>query len=404
MARFPLYAPQHRIQINGDDLPPAMNGSVVSISLTSGLEGADRVEIKFANLGLRWLDHPLLHTDNTLSLQLGYAPDPLEQVFAGEITGVGPTFPLNAIPEISVTAQDAMHRLMRNKKDESHRMSIPFVGNFPLPDIAIIPAVARDLRPEIDPVGGALSLLTMLASYLVAPEIAQEAVRIQEGVSDFEFLTKLAKDNGWDMTIDHAQQPFGLALRFKSLVEDFTPAMTLRYGATIKSFDPKLTNVGDVSGITARIWVDSLKTEFVLVLMWDFERSSFDFRLIAGGLDPISAILGPAAAGNTIDIKPSSFAMAVQQMFNELLPRLNKRHTGSASAVGDPHIRPGEIISIEGVGAQFGGLYRVTSATHQFDQSGYSTSFEVRKEAWFGALPLAAGAEGLTRALGQAFQ
>jgi len=41
---------------------------------------------------------------------------------------------------------------------------------------------------------------------------------------------------------------------------------------------------------------------------------------------------------------------------------------------------------VEGVGDQFGGKYRVTSATHTFGTSGYKTSFEARKEVWFDSL------------------
>jgi len=51
------------------------------------------------------------------------------------------------------------------------------------------------------------------------------------------------------------------------------------------------------------------------------------------------------------------------------------------------------VLQLEGVGEQFGGLYRVTSATHTIDSSGYRTNFEVRKEIWFSSIdPLAQGA------------
>jgi len=46
------------------------------------------------------------------------------------------------------------------------------------------------------------------------------------------------------------------------------------------------------------------------------------------------------------------------------------------------------VLQLEGLGQQFGGLYRVTSATHTIDGSGYRTSFEARKEIWFGSIPL----------------
>ena len=79
MARFPTYAPEFRVEIDGEADPAALRGWVSRISYTDGIEGADRVEVTIANEDLRWLDHPLLQVDNGFTLSLGYAPDPLER-------------------------------------------------------------------------------------------------------------------------------------------------------------------------------------------------------------------------------------------------------------------------------------------------------------------------------------
>jgi hypothetical protein len=57
--------------------------------------------------------------------------------------------------------------------------------------------------------------------------------------------------------------------------------------------------------------------------------------------------------------------------------------------IGDPNIRAGNVIRIEGAGEEFGGLYRATSVTHTIDSGGFRTQFEARKEIWFGSIPLA---------------
>jgi len=41
-----------------------LRASVMRISYTDGVEGADRVEVTLANEGLQWADHPLLQLDN----------------------------------------------------------------------------------------------------------------------------------------------------------------------------------------------------------------------------------------------------------------------------------------------------------------------------------------------------
>jgi len=109
MARFPRYAPEFTILLDGEPMPTAMRAAISSLQYQDGMEGADRVEVTLANPSLRWLDHPLLSVDRGFKLKIGYAPDPLEEVFVGEITGIEPTFPANGMPTIKIVAQDFLH-------------------------------------------------------------------------------------------------------------------------------------------------------------------------------------------------------------------------------------------------------------------------------------------------------
>jgi phage protein D len=397
MAKFPKYAPEFKIVLNGDPIPAALRGAIASISYQDGLEGADRVDVTFANQNLKWLDHPLLQVDNGFKLSIGYAPDPLEEVFVGEITGVEPSFPSGGMPTIKVTAQDFLQRLTHGKKDRAFRISIPSVGNFPVPDpaVAAIVSATNLLIPDLDPVGAALSTLMTLAAYITTPEGAQVPIRRQESQSDFDFLSGIAKENGWEMYIDHTAQPRGYRLKFKFLIQDYAPSLTLKWGATLMDFTPRLTTVGDLFGVTARVWVAPLKMEFVIVVGWDFDRAAFNLQIYPSLIGDIDEFLGPAAGGKTLSIKPTGFPTALQEILSELLPRLNNRLTGTGSSIGDPTIKAGVVINLEGLGEQFSGLYRITSATHTLDGSGYRTNFQVRKEVWFGSIPIPKGAPGV---------
>ncbi len=400
MAQFPRYAPEFRLRINDEPLPVALRAAVTSISYQDGLEGADRVEVTFANPNLRWLDHPILQVDNPFRLSIGYAPDPLEEVFVGEITGVEPSFPNGGMPTIRVTAQDFLHRLSQGTKDRGFRISIPTIGNFPLPDVAVASIVSATnlLIPNPDPVGAALSVLMTLATYVTAPSAAQRGVRRQESQSDFDFLTQIARHNGWEMFIDHTAEPHGYVLKFQFLVQDYAPSLTLRWGQSLMEFTPRLTTIGDIFAVTARVWVDTLKMEFVISVGWDFDRASFNLQIYP---DLVGDIPGLAEDQPTVSIKPTGFPSSLQQILSELLPRLNNRLTGSGSSIGDPRIKAGRVINFEGLGDQFSGLYRITSATHSLDGGGYRTNFQVRKEVWFGSIPLPKGPSGLVRVQGQ---
>lgn len=390
MAQYATYAPEFVVQLNGQPLPSALKGSISSVTYEDGMQGADRVEVTFANPSLRWLDHPLLTVDTPFSLSLGYAPDPLEEVFVGEITGVEPTFPSGGMPTIRVTAQDFLNRLTKGTKDRAFRVNIPTVGNFPLPDVVVASIVSATnlLIPEPDPLGGALSVLLTIASFVAFPQFAQVGVRRQEGQSDFDFLTTIAHDNGWEVFIDHTQSPKGRILKFQFLIQQYTPSLALTYGSSLMEFTPRLTTVGDLFGVAARVWVDSLQMEFVLVVSWDYDRATFNLTVYPSLIGEIDDVLGPEAEGKVLSIKPTGYAAAARGILTELLPRLNNRLTGSGSTIGDPRIKASRVIQLNGLGDEFSGLYRITSATHTLDASGYRTSFQVRKEVWFGSIPL----------------
>ncbi len=328
------------------------------------------------------MNHPLLAPDREFRLSIGYAPDPLEEVFVGEITGIEPTFPSSGMPTLRVAAQDYLNRLTKGAKDRAFRISIPTIGNFALPDpvVAALAAGIDGLVPALDPVGGALATILALGSFLAFPQFSQLGIRKQTSESDFSFLSKLSKDNGWEMYIDHTADPKGKVLRFQSLLGNFEPSLNLAWGSSLMDFTPRLTTIGDVFGVTSRVWVDSIKTEFVIAVSWDYDRAAVNLRVlpsVAGGID-IEDLLGSDAKGKTVEVKPTGFANAAYKMMAEWLPRLNNRLTGTGS----------KVIRLNGLGGTFSGLYRITSAAHTFDASGYKTTFNARKEVWFSGPPL----------------
>jgi hypothetical protein len=389
MPLYPTYVPEFRIRLDGQPLPTALKAAISSVTYEDGMKGADRVELTVANPSLRWLDHPLLSVDTPFSLSIGYAPDPLEEVFVGEITGVEPTFPSGGMPTIRITAQDFLNRLTHGTKDRAFKVNIPSVGNFPLPDAAVVSIVsAADLLiPEPDPIGGALSMLLTLASFQTFPEFVEKSVRRQEGETDFDFLSKIARENGWEVFIDHTQSPKGRILKFQFLIQQYTPSLALKWGASLMEFTPRLTTIGDLFGVSDRVWVDSLQMEFVIMVSWDYDRACFNLSIYPS-LGEVEAILPPAGKGKVKSKKSTGYAVAARNILSELLPRLNNRLTGSGACIGDPRIKASRVIRLDGLGAQFSGLYRITSATHTFDASGYRTNFQVRKEVWFGSIPL----------------
>jgi len=430
MSAEPSFAPEFAFTLNGRPAPAAMRASVTSVRLESGLEGADRLELALVNENLRWLDDPALQLDGGVRLDLGYAPDPLTRVFDGEIVALAPAFPAGGAPTLTVTAQDRLRRLQRGTKTRWFAVPVVRVGQFPMSDLTVASLVALEhgLVPAFEPVGASLAALLGGVEVVLAvrdPDAAQRIIRKQSAESDHDFLRRIAAENGWELTVDHTGPLGGSTLRFFSATNHLTPDVTLRWGASLLGFTPRISTVGQVLAVEARVWVPQIRTEFTVRVGWDWDRGSLEISVVPSfGAPAASATLPnpglsgtghglteraalrarrqterrdlrlqkPSGSGPSVTLldRPVTPATAPRVILGTLVPLLNRRLTATGSTIGDTRIRAGTVLQVEGVGRQFGGLYRVTQATHTVDSGGYRTSFEARKEIWFGSIPLPA--------------
>lgn len=386
-APAPRYVPDFRLRIDGEPIPSTLRASIASVTVQTGLEGADRLELTIVNEALRWLDHPLLRLDRVLAVSLGYLPEGLEQVFVGEVVTRTASFGSNGVPTLTVAAQARTRRMQQGEKVRWFAIPVSSVGNFALPDqaTASIVTLENGMVPVFEPVGAALAVLLGGAEALSAdgdPDAMQRAIRKQSGESDYDFLGRLSRENGWEMVVDHSGPLDGRRLRFMSPLDRLVPVATLRYGQSLVDFHPRLSTVGQIVSVTAIVWLSAIKTEFVVTVGWDWDRMALTID--------ISPEFSPAGRGPSqlLIEEPVTPFTAPRRIVSELIPRLNRRLTGSGSTIGDTRIAAGEVVRLEGLGAEFGGLYRVTSATHTIDAGGFRTSFEARKEIWFGSIPL----------------
>ncbi len=398
------FIPDFVIKINGQAISRSMRASVSSVHYQDGIEGADRVELALVNDNLRWFKEPSLKTNNSLSLSMGYVDD-MQDMFSGEITGIDATFPGSGVPSLTVVAHDPLNKMMHGN----------IQINWPsMPDPAIVATIAGKygLVPDADS-GGLLAALISIVEFIL------DGHERRQTVSDFEFLSQIAHEYGLDMYID----PFRPnTLLFSGLeLSSQQPVRKLVWGqdGSLIDFTPRLSTVGQVFGVGIRIYIQEIGTELVLAVGVDIGSGNLGVSimpivqtvsgLVTNFIDqaapdaaPIvdflsnftQSIIGQQLQQHGLDAGDSGSwimlddaadpAAAVKMVMAELTRRLNQRLTGSGSTVGDPHLRAGTDIEIEGLGEksqinEFNGKYRVTSASHTIDSGGYRTSFEARK-------------------------
>jgi phage protein D len=384
----PNYAPEIRLLLSGRPVPATMRASLTSVSATCGFGDADRLELTLANEALRWLDHDLLRLDTPVELWLGYSPEQPERVFAGEVVGSQADFPSSGIPTLGVSAQDRRTRLAAASPSRYFGVSIPHFGVAPIPDQIVASTVALEhgLLPTIDPLGSVLAAALGAAEAAASindPALRQRIVRKQAGTTSLDFLKQIAAENAWEIVIDHAASPGGVVLSLMSPAAHVAPDTTLRYGSSLLEFTPRFSIVGQVATVTARVWIPSIRLELTISVGYDWDRQSLDVEVSPG----FGMRGGDKAKEVMLVDEPLSPATAPRVVLGKLLPRLNRRLTATGSCAGNLGIRAGHVLRIEGVGETFGGLWRVTSVTQTVDAGGWRTSFEVRKEIWFGSIP-----------------
>ena len=390
MPGHPQYAPIYRLAVNGQEIPAALRSCVTSVRYEDGMQGADQVQISLANPDLRFLQQHirglaafalpsavslntfaraeavpagLFDLDNQVVLALGYAPDPPVEMFLGEITGVGASFPNGGMPTLTVTAHDFLQRTTRISVSR---------GFGPLPDAAIIAilSVENGLLPIIDPYMIPLDVLNTIGNFLFGTSTQQS------GQSDFELLSQIASRYDMDLYVDHH------TLYLSRFMKEFSPRMTLTYGKSLLDFSPRVSTVGRAVGVSMRIALREIRVDLILNVFWDFDRESIGITVLPAQ----AAVIAPAVSQPVQESKHKTIRNAIDVanqvvgLVHELRQKINNRLTGSGTAIGDPQIRAGAMLRLDGLGVDFSGDYRVTKATHTLDTNGYRTAFEVQRE------------------------
>ena len=273
MSAYPTYVPDFRLAINGSDMPAALKAHVTSVRYQDGLNAADRVEVGFANTNLRWLQEhirglgfsPLptgvtlgpigrfdvtaggaFDFDNKVELGMGYAPNPLEPMFLGSVTGVDVTFPNGGMPTMTLVAHDYLNRLAPGKYAR---------GFGPLADALVVMILSAEnlLIPMIDP-----TITTISAALTAINVIFKGTGTKQEGESDLDLLTRIAKEYDAEFWVD------GNTLYLSRFMKEYSPSVTLTWGSSLLDFSPRVTTIGQVAGVSMKFTLREIPLDFLV--------------------------------------------------------------------------------------------------------------------------------------------
>ena len=336
--------PLFKIEIEGQALDPVQMNFVRDIKITDWLRLPDVCTVsvgyprKDEGNPYQDLDNTKFQIGKSLVVKLGSVEETTtQQLFKGEIVTVEPDFQAGGVAMV-VRAYDRSHRMMRSRKQRTFL-------NQTISDI--VKKIGRESGISINAAssGGPLDFV------------------LQHNETDWEFVWRLAKRIGFELTVDDNRGSFKKPDASAEEVE-------LSYPDDLHTFRPRITAVQQVEKVNVRGFDFKAKQKVE-------KTANRAAQVTEAGIKRAEVV--QAFPGASLEIAGQSFTTQSEAttMAQSMLDQLANAYLAAEGACqGDPRIKAGAKLKITGVGSKFSGTYRVAKAVHAITGGGgYITTF-----------------------------
>lgn len=304
---------------------------------------------------------PVFEPGKKLSLAFGYSlTKNAEAIIEAEIVSVSASFPASGLPSVRIRAVDADWRALQKIQIDK-----TFDGT------------AKSIAEQLCTENNYLADFNEIAD----PGKPKEKFAVEGSL--FDALSNLAKEYKLNLAFLPKQEgATNKTVTFSKLaIGQDSPVVEFIWGRTLQSFTPVLSASAQVGEVVVRggdPMAKGDKQKIDVKKTWD-DVSWVKDPFGPGGLD----MLKKASIGKREIIKPDK-PMSKEEAELEALTRLEEMAstlvTANGSSIGLPQLRAGKTIGVYGIGVRFEGVYRLTQTTHTLGGSGYTTTFQARKE------------------------
>lgn len=205
------YEPIFIIEIEGEELPPAMVKNITNFSYEDHEDKLDELKFTIEDKSMEYIDHPLLQKECIVRVRWGYI-GAMSDIRVCVIKEIGYTFPENGAPKIEIRAFDQGVRL-------TGRSSRKCWSNVTGADVIRDIASKHNLTPVIE----------------MPDDFPMEQVS-QGGKSDMEFVKEIATERGckaWVTNDELHAAPFklgesGLTVSYRSDKNGYLLSLTIK--------------------------------------------------------------------------------------------------------------------------------------------------------------------------------
>lgn len=362
------YAPRFRVEIDGNLLPPKTIGDILSLKVKMDIDNMNSFDLTIANpyvanlntsgIGFKHSDSQTFNIGRQVHIKMGYG-DRLVCMMTGQITSMAPKFPQQGPPTVTVGGLDGMFRLKGRHPMEGEQTKFTNMRDW---EIAEVIAARNDLQFKFTDAG--------------PPHFEV----VQKNQDDAQFLMERAKRIDFDcFVLTNQEPPCETTLYFirppdgrdASYVRNFV----LRWGENLMSFMPTINASEQVSTVTVCGWDPATKQPIVATAGPEVLPKNSG----AGTSGPEASQQSQQKNDKVVDAPVTSHQEAFELAKSLLMERAYRYITVTGQIIGQPDLRPGDNLTILGVGNRFNGDYYVKKVEHSLDGSGFKSQFVARR-------------------------
>jgi uncharacterized protein involved in type VI secretion and phage assembly len=345
----PPLLPAGVVRVDGSPLPPELAALLVLLRVRDSLRLPDQAFLRLADPQLAHVDDELLSVGRNVEVLYG-APGSTttSSVFSGRIASIELEL-LHGGAFIAATAYEPAFVLHQQRHTQVFQ-----------------DMTSGEIAAQVIGAAGLSATLTSSSgSEIVHPFV------LQNEETDWQLLWRLADAIDFEVVGDGATvhfRPAGSATAGSPLA--------LRAPEELLCFRPRITAAQQVEGVEVRGW-DPASAEAIVAN----ESSPAPDSSPGAGRGAIAAASGAGdwtVGDRTVLSQDEASALA-----GSLAAQLaNAWVEADGVALGDPRLRAGGRVQVNGVGTRFGGLYTLTSTTHVLSGGrGYETHFSISGRA-----------------------
>jgi phage protein D len=320
------------IKARGVEIAPSFGLALASVTVTDNLGEAGQFTIKWH------LSEPNPPSSNDapfalgapVEIRLGWVGMELVLVIAGEVSMLEAEYDWERPAVLTVIGLDSRQRLLRNNQTKSFTSRT---------DSALFEEIVSN---------------NQLTGQITPTDLLYDSVT-QDDVQDLEFLQARAALYGYDLLLDGNTLYFG---------PPKPESISLTLGEELLTFSPSV----DRNKLVGTVEMPGYDVEQGEEFNPSSTASHYPGTLPDDVFEP-----------KTEQLRRDSLATEVtsqRRAQTEVADRAAQALSARGQCRGNPNLRAGQVVQVDGVGPRFSGPYRLTTVTHSFSPDrGFSTSF-----------------------------